>query len=445
MKRTRTVLKSTSLIVAAILAAASLSGSADADEEAVAGRPDRPGSPAATGSGSTLLSPGPCELPGRPAMDGTDDRVLRGYVLAWAVNSDGVEIKWNHLAGNATIVNYREGSAWEYSAWASHAVNPVIDHGQPTGFSGELDLNELEFAPPYSHLLLNFQAVDSAAFGQEGAAQVISDTDLTLHPVTIDLRQNHQPPVTTKASFDIWNQWESHFSGTHRCITCWDQTLLGLYDSPNHFPLQFLQTDHGKARIEGEASAGECPDSTDAALLGVAARQLIFDGGLDYAAAGSNLIGMGKESAEILFDVQGPPPPSPSPPGLALDREQEVAGSDPWPLEGRSDLWQDRTTASEKGSILIFSKVEIRWNAEGGLVADTFLQLTNDYPDDVLVQLYFINGDEPLEADEYGCPHPGWNWVDVQILLTANEPTFWSALTGLPKGVSPFTVLDPGE
>jgi len=283
MKSARTVLKSTSLIVAAILAAASLAGSADADEEAVAGRPDRPSAPAATGSGSAPLSPGPCELPGRPAMDGTDDRVLRGYVLAWAVNSDGVEIKWNHLAGNATIVNYREGSAWEYSAWASHAVNPVIDHGQPTGFSGELDLNELEFAPPYSHLLLNFQAVDSAAFGQEGVAQVISDTDLTLHPVTIDLRQNHQPPVTTKASFDIWNQWEARFSGTHRCITCWDQTLLGLYDSPNHFNLQFLQTDHGKARIEGAASAGECPESTDAALLGVAARQLVFDGGLDYA------------------------------------------------------------------------------------------------------------------------------------------------------------------
>lgn len=381
-----------------------------------------------------------CTLPGRPAMDGTDDRVLRGYIVAWAVNSDGVEIKWNHLAGNTTIVNYRDGSAWEYGAWASQAVNPVIDHGQPTGFAGELQLNGLEFAPPYSLLLFNFQAVDSAAFSQEGVAQVISDTDLTLHPVAIDLRQNHEPPVATKASMTIWNQWEAHFSGTHRCITCWDQTLLSFYDSPNHFYLEFLQTDHGKARIEGEASAGECPESVDAALLGVAARQLLFDGGLDYAAAGGNLIGMGIEDATILYDVQGPPPPQP---GGGADARS--GSPDAPPLGGRDVPWQDRATATEKGSILIFSKVELRWTADGALVQDTFVHLSNDYPDDVLVQLYFINGDEPLEADEFGCPHPGWNWVDVQIPLTADQPTFWSALTGLPEGVSPFIILDPGE
>ena len=33
------------------------------------------------------------------------------------------------------------------------------------------------------------------------------------------------------------------------------------------------------------------------------------------------------------------------------------------------------------------------------------------------------------------------NWVDNVITLTANEPTHGSALTGDPKGVSPFTVL----
>ncbi|MBU0719101.1 MAG: hypothetical protein KJ749_12695, partial [Planctomycetes bacterium] len=41
--------------------------------------------------------------------------------------------------------------------------------------------------------------------------------------------------------------------------------------------------------------------------------------------------------------------------------------------------------------------------------------------------------------------HAGWNWVDNQIELTANEPTYWSVLTGRPKNVSPFTILDPGD
>lgn len=56
----------------------------------------------------------------------------------------------------------------------------------------------------------------------------------------------------------------------------------------------------------------------------------------------------------------------------------------------------ERVTASEKGSLLIFSKVEIRWDAAGALIQDTFIDLTNDYPDDVKVKMYFINGDPPI-------------------------------------------------
>ena len=44
-------------------------------------------------------------------------------------------------------------------------------------------------------------------------------------------------------------------------------------------------------------------------------------------------------------------------------------------------------------------------------------------------------------------PHPGWNWVDVGIMLTKNQPAYWSALTGQPgpggAAVSRFTILDP--
>ena len=108
---------------------------------------------------------------------------------------------------------------------------------------------------------------------------------------------------------------------------------------------------------------------------------------------------------------------------------------------------QDRVSATEKGSLLIFSKVEIRWADAGGgnynVIQDTFLDLSNDYPQDVSVQMYFVNGDPPLEAESGERAHPGWNWVDNEIMLTKNEPTYWSALTGAPKGVSPFTVLDP--
>jgi len=275
----------------------------------------------------TILDPG--DPPGRPAMDGTTDRVLRGYILVWAVNAAATdEIKWNHLAGNGTLVHYGNGSGWEYKACAFQVVDvdpndPWAGHGQPTGTPGVLSLDGIEYDRCYDLLLLNFQAVGSAAFSQEGAAQVVSNTDLTLHPLTADLRQNNDGPVATKADFEIWNQWEAHFS-THHCIAFWDQTLLEYYGIPNNFLIDTLQTDHGSARIDAVADEmcdidldnDGVPDiiSQPAALLGLSARLLTIDGGLNFSAAGTSLFGMGAQGAVIRYDVESEVPPGPLPP-----------------------------------------------------------------------------------------------------------------------------------
>jgi hypothetical protein len=365
----------------------------------------------------TVLDPG--APPGRPAMDGTTDRVLRGYVVAWAVTSTGEEIRWNHLKGEGTIVNYRDSLAWEYNAFAHQVVDPAVAHGGQTGTPGELFLDGNEYAMSYAELLLNFQAANSAAFTSPPAqAAVISDTDLTLHPVAADLRQNSDGPVTTKASMLIWNENEHKFSGTHRCVTCWDQTLLSRYDAPNHFLRMFLQTDHGKARIEGEAAdVCDVPDdpmtpedesvtSIDAPLLGVAARHLAINAAPPAftAAAGSNLVGMGlDDTAVVRYDVHGAGgPPEGQDPGagarLAPTMRARTGGEVPGAPEALMGAGQDRVTASEKGSLLFFTKVEIRWSGDAGfpLVQDTFISITNDYPQDVQVQMYFVNGDPPV-------------------------------------------------
>ncbi|MBT8485606.1 MAG: choice-of-anchor E domain-containing protein [Phycisphaerales bacterium] len=279
------------------------------------------GQPAAGGlSPFTALDPG--FPPGRPAVDGTGDRVLRGYIVGWAVDRDNQEIRWNHLTGNGTIVSYGGGSGWEYNACAYQVVNDAIAHGATTGTPGVLNLDGTEYAQSFNELLLNFQAVGSVAFS--GPRLIASDTDLTLHPVDVDLRQETDGPVTTKASFNVWNMNEVKFSGADRCITCWDQTLLSMYDLPNHFLLQNLQTDHGKARIDGLASQvcdvdfdpgdglplGADPRdivSREAALHGIFARLLTIDGGLDRAASGANLVGMGFQSSVIQYDVLGEP------------------------------------------------------------------------------------------------------------------------------------------
>jgi hypothetical protein len=268
----------------------------------------------------TMLDPSADPLmQGRPCSDGSGDRVMRGFVLAWAVNADGEEIRWNHLKGDALIVNYGYAAAWEYNAYAYQTE--IVSHGDPTGTPGELHLGcegvdcvpEYEFC--FDQLLLDFYAVGSPAFSTADHAVTV-DTDLTLLPMLIDLRQETDGPVTTKAKFDIWNMNEVKFSNTDRCITMWDQELLSNYEAPNHFLLNNLQTNKGKARIDGMASIrcdyfdGEGNEvlSQYAPLLAVAAKILDFDGGLDTGMAGMNLVGMGTEYGVIKYDILEPPP-----------------------------------------------------------------------------------------------------------------------------------------
>jgi hypothetical protein len=284
----------------------------------------------------SILDPDLGTGPGRPNPDVRDgSRVLRGYVIAWAVDETGREINWNHLSGKATIVDYATQSAWEYEAWAFQALENL--HGEPLPESGALQLDGLEYEQAFDMLLYDFFAAGSQAMSS-GPRTVVADGDLTLHPVTVDLRQEHDEPVTTKAHFDIWNMNERKLSNTRRCVTCWDQSLLSLFNPPNTFLLANLQSDKGKARIDGK-QADECEEncfrdelgnpldledlfgllddlfedvdircSQDAALLGVASKILTFSGLPNQRAlAGSPLVGMGVERARIQYDLIAPP------------------------------------------------------------------------------------------------------------------------------------------
>jgi hypothetical protein len=261
-------------------------------------------------------------------------------------------------------------------------------------------------------------------------------------------------PVT-KATFDVWNEDERRFSGTERCITSWDQTLLSRYARPgipNHFLQSSIHTSRGLARIDGLAGSNFCgPETIAAPLLGVAAKVVNFGrGGIDRS--GLSLIGVGTESGTIVYQPTSATPldravaGETSPKGI---RPSEARPSRPF---GSLNRVIARGSETEKGSLLVYPKVEVKWDSQGQPIQDTFITVVNDLNDDVLVQFYFVNGDQetdpvsivgPPPIEERG--HMGCNWVDVLVPLTANQPIYWSALTGDPRNVSPFTILDPGD
>lgn len=292
--------------------------------------------------------------PGRPDPEtGGDTRVLRGYAVFYAVRfnpalgEDGgwEEIRWNHLKGDAVLVNYANGTAWEYNAWAAQAH--CSTHGAPLldctlrdlngtcctaeVIPGRLDLDGFQYDIAFDDLLLDFYGSGSDVLSGGGVTATV-DTDLTVHAVSADLRQDGCGPVLTKVEAEICNEFESCFSGTRRCVCCWDQTMLSNWVRseaiPNHFMRSALRTDKGKARLDGVHS-NECDFeelcgptafqkmwncrrdsmifgdfSEDAAILGLATKFIAFSGpSSERATAGMNLVGTGEERATILVDT----------------------------------------------------------------------------------------------------------------------------------------------
>ncbi len=248
------------------------------------------------------------------------------------------------------------------------------------------------------------------------------------------------PPIV-KAVADIWNQNEIRMSGTERCLCAWDETLLSRWTLesglPNHFLRQFLQTDRGRARIDGVRSVVVCgPESQAWPLLGVSMKFLKF--GSDVTQAGVPLTAVGEERGLIL--VPGASVPRGKGAGDALTQLERMKLYDPGvPDEtpGGRGVENDvpftrRADTTEKGSFLAFVKVEIKWDSSGRLIQDTFIQLTNDGSSDVFVKIFQVND------NQVGCPA-----IDNTIVLTHDEPAYWAASTGQPKGVSAFTLLDP--
>jgi hypothetical protein len=232
--------------------------------------------------------------------EGTGEMIMRGYIIAFAINADYAQIKWNHLYGGANIVHYAFGSAWEYTAYAFQVVDPNVAHGDVAGTPGTLELNGAVYDSGFQVLLLEFFASGSQAFSGGGRA-ITHDTDLTLLILNNDLTAASPGPHETIAKFDIWNEDEVGFSGATLPFIKWTEVLLS--NIHPHFLIENLQADMGRARITG-VDPSNTPNES---LLAVAAKVLDFDQ-VETAYSGKPLVGAGVMDATIMYDPLAPPP-----------------------------------------------------------------------------------------------------------------------------------------
>ncbi len=239
-------------------------------------------------------------------------------------------------------------------------------------------------------------------------------------------------PPLTKAKILIWNENEVKFSGTEKCICSHDESLISNYTDyniGNSFLRIHLQTDKGKGRIYNMPSQVVCPadeygqESIEAPLLGIMSQILEFHDVGHTDRTGAALIAAGAQPGHVYYTPGGAPP-----------QYTPLAPDD----NGSGDPTLHRASASKKGSLLAFLKVQARYDAQMNIIEDTFVSLVNDYNEPVGVQLYLVSSET--------C-----KFVDNAFTLTGNQPYYWSAATGQmidghtgqPIGiVSPLSVLE---
>ena len=244
------------------------------------------------------------EIPGRPlppaAYGELGERTVRGFLYAWAVDTDGFEIRWNHLSGSGMII--RSGEAWEQPACAFAVPEVVADHGGRLGTPGILLLDGREYCAPGARLVGQFPAEGGAGLpGFDGGS-------LTLQLLDLDLVDKDGLPPVSMMTVEVWNENEVKFSGTKRCVTRWEDAQLTSWDAPRHWDAATIGTNVGSFRLDAKAHPncsvtkdGETRSSSDEAVLGLIRRQ--FGNG----AANSTMRVMGMESAAITLPLDDQP------------------------------------------------------------------------------------------------------------------------------------------
>lgn len=223
-----------------------------------------------------------------------------GLLKCWAVDAGAEhQISWNFLKGEAIIVDYINGSAWEYNAYRFAATPSQRAYVGTT--PGKLALNgTTDYDACPSYILFDFLAQSENV-----------SSDLTLVPCAQNLKQEGTSTIT-KATFTIWNENEVKYTGAHQCMHCFLEWPLDSFKIPQDtgkikpFTRARLHTNAARMRVQGLASklcqGSGVPGQDDTPLLGVLDTKILnLDGKTYKDIAGTHASTAGKFTKNPVF------------------------------------------------------------------------------------------------------------------------------------------------
>jgi hypothetical protein len=217
-----------------------------------------------------------------------------GSLTCWAVNSAGnKQISFNHLAGTAAIIDGHNNGfgVSTYNAWGFQAEGK---DGKPVGKGGEILMDGPHYDACPKYLI--------------GTFVPFLPTQLTVSSCTQDVRQDNVVH-TTKLKFDVWNGYETKFTGAWECMDSWHQAWLGedeIDRAGQNFTYPVLGTEIASYRVNGikssQCNAGTAPWYTQSEAVGLLGVQLTGVGHSGLVLNG--LHGSGAKSGSILWDAE---------------------------------------------------------------------------------------------------------------------------------------------
>jgi len=237
-----------------------------------------------------------------------------GALQCWAVTpGGGSQIDWNHLSGSATIYDFANRTAWEYSSWNFAAVG--TSRGDSVGEPGIIRLDGAvggyDSCPQY--LLGYFTPLGTnLALGAEDIT--IQDIGLQITGCTQNLRQSVEV-VYTRLDFTVWNEDEVRFGGAYECAGSWHGTLLSDIDvGAMNFLFSSLGSRGAYYRVEAVAD-DQCSrvnrlPSRAVGIVGVQSTFVSYDGQAALPKVhGANLNAAGTRAGHILWEPAEENPP----------------------------------------------------------------------------------------------------------------------------------------
>jgi hypothetical protein len=249
-----------------------------------------------------------------------------GLLVCFAVTDDETApIRWNHLSGTATVVDYATGTAYEYSAWQFYAIQGTKDGAiisPPPAFTMPPPCDPTQPAPDCTPTIAEGDSVLGldgvrynkcpatlvGQFSPEGAVLAAGQDVVEVGPTravfagcNLDLRQAYQR-YDTKLTFEVWNANELKLTGAHDCADGWHETFLTDMDAQGrNFTLPSLKTDVARYRVTPTKDDFKCAPRKTAkvGLVGVQATDITLGG--QAAQVGTQLTTVGTYNGFVVW------------------------------------------------------------------------------------------------------------------------------------------------